>query len=99
MPYIKPEDREEIKDVLEPLKDFIFDEQLGAQPGTLNYIITSLCHAYIQGNGYHNYAGFNEVIGVLECAKIEFYRMVAAKYENKKRADNGHISSLDESIV
>ena len=96
MPYVKQEDRIEIATVLEPLEDFIFDERLGAQPGTLNYIITSLCHAYIQGNGYYSYAGMNEVIGILECAKQEFYRTVVVPYEDIKRKENGPVSKLDK---
>jgi len=34
-------------------------------------------------------------MGVLECAKLELYRMVAAKYEDKKRLENGAVSELD----
>lgn len=96
MPYIESEDRKEIAGVLEPLKDFIFDDKLGAQPGVLNYIVTSLCHVYIQGNGYYNYAGMNEVMGVLGCAKQEFYRTVVAPYEDIKRKENGSVSELDK---
>lgn len=96
MPYISQKERQEIVKVLEPLKDFIFDERLGAQPGALNYIITSLCHAYIQGNGYYNYAGMNEIMGILECAKQEFYHTVVAPYEDMKRKENGSVSELDK---
>jgi hypothetical protein len=33
---------------------------------------------------------------VLECAKLELYRMIAAPYEDKKRLANGPVSELDD---
>jgi len=64
-------------------------------PGTLNYAITKIIHNYIKDNGLC-YNNLNEVIGVLECAKQEFYRAVAAPYEDIKRKENGSISELDK---
>jgi len=95
MPYIEQKDRETIGPVLIPLLDFIFDEKLLANPGPLNYIITKICHAYIEDQKLC-YTTLNEVIGVLECAKLELYRMVGAKYEDKKRLENGPVSELDD---
>lgn len=60
-----------------------------ASPGELNYIISKIISSYI-GNIY-NYAKINEVIGVLECAKLELYRMIAAPYEDKKIKENGKV--------
>ena len=42
-----------------------------------------------------NYAQLNAAIGVLECVKLELYRMVAAPYEDRKCMENGPISDLD----
>ena len=95
MPYITEQNREQLQPVLEPLIDFIFDDKLASNPGPINYIITKICHAYIQGNGYYNYNGFNEMIGILDCVKAEFYRTVVAKYEDEKKKLNGNISELD----
>lgn len=97
MPYIKQEHRKQIAEVLDPVVDFVCDEKLLAMPGPLNYIITTLCHAYLQGNGYCNYAGMNEVVGVLESVKAELQRTVIAPYEDKKRKENGPISKLDDN--
>jgi len=36
----------------------------------------------------------NEVIGVLECAKLELYRRVAAPYEERKRIENGEVYAV-----
>lgn len=84
MPYIKQEDRKHLKPTVLP-----------RNVGELNYLITSLCHRYLQRNGLR-YANINAVIGVLECAKLELYRMIAAPYENGKQMENGSISALDE---
>ena len=59
-------------------------------PGELNYAITALVKDYLESRGT-SYATINEVIGVLECAKLELYRRVAAPYENKKCAENGDV--------
>ena len=99
MPYISKDDRDKIEHVLEPLIDFIYDEKITAMPGSINYIITRICHAYIKGNGYFCYKGLNEVIGVLECCKLEYYRQIVAPYEDKKKEENGNISELDKNAL
>lgn len=66
--------------------------------GELNYHITSLLHWYIEEKGL-NYATVNEIIGVLECAKLELYRVIAAPYETKKAISNGTVSKLDKKLV
>lgn len=58
--------------------------------GELNYAVTSLVWDYIKGEGI-SYAIFNEVIGVLECAKLELYRRQVAVYEDRKRIENGDV--------
>lgn len=80
MPYI-PQDR----------RDYI--EMWGDEPdtaGELNYTITVLCIEYLKAHGTR-YATLNEVIGVLECAKLEFYRRLAAPYEDAKIKQNGDV--------
>ena len=62
--------------------------------GELNFVITKLCHNWIKDYGL-GYSTLSKVIGVLECAKLELYRQIAAPYENKKKMENGSISNLD----
>ncbi len=62
--------------------------------GEANYVITKLIHLSLEGM-HMDYSTVNAFIGVLECAKLELYRMVAVPYENKKRMENGPISDLD----
>lgn len=56
--------------------------------GELNYLITQLVYDYIKRNG-KSYSVLNEVVGVLECAKLELYRRVIVPYENSKLSLNG----------
>ncbi len=88
MPYIKKEDRERIDKLVEQLANTI------KNVGHVNYAITKSLHIIIQRDEF-GYALLNSMIGVLECAKLELYRMVVAPYENKKRMENGPVSDLD----
>lgn len=83
MPYIKPEDRLHI----------LADEKQIDTPGELNYFISTLINSYINQKG-KNYSTLNEVVGVLECAKLELYRRVAAPYEDIKIEENGDVYTL-----
>lgn len=80
MPYI-PQER---RDALDLANDVMLSS------GELNYLISKLCKEYVRMFGM-SYKTLNEVIGVLECAKTEFYRRVVEPYENKKIVDNGDI--------
>ena len=90
MPYIKTKDRLRIeycaedKNAIGLLSDAIKTE------GDLNYVITRLCHEFIKKIG-KKYATLNTVIGVLECAKQEFYRRIVSPYENLKIKENGDV--------
>ena len=87
MPYIRETSRLR-------LHEYIDNHVFPSSPGELNYVITTICHNFVADKGL-NYRHMNTVIGALECAKQEFYRMVAAPYEDKKRKENGPISELD----
>lgn len=81
MPYIKPIARGEMERGFSPMN-----------AGELNYSITKMIDDYIASReGGLAYGAINEVIGVLECAKLELYRRVAAPYEDKKIAENGDV--------
>jgi len=59
-------------------------------PGELNYQLTMVVRAYLKHHGLR-YATINDILGALEGAKAEFYRRVAAPYEDSKIAENGDI--------
>lgn len=82
MPYITKERRFIINKLIN------FDNLDYLSAGDLNYIITKLLHCQLKNV---NYSKINELIGVLECAKLELYRVQAAPYEDEKRKQNGDI--------
>lgn len=81
MPYIKDQ---EIKN------DLDHNHRSPSNAGELNYKITKQCIKYLHIEGT-SYKTINEIIGVLECAKMEFYRRIAVPYENLKKKENGDV--------
>jgi hypothetical protein len=88
MPYINKKERERLA-----IEGVALCEV--GTPGQLNYVITKIIHNHIKQCGLR-YDTINTVIGVLECAKLELYRMIAAPYENQKHSENGSVSELDK---
>ena len=81
MPYIPQESRTRIRHILDILPV--------ANEGEANYAVTYILHRWLGPN--YRYANINAAIGVLECAKLELYRMIAAPYEDQKRLENGPV--------
>ena len=86
MPYIKQEDRVNLDF---PLVKAMETTEIGTC-GNLNYLITKLCHKFLS-EGKQNYEKYNSIIGVLECAKLEYYRRQVSPYEDVKIAENGDV--------
>lgn len=80
MPYIDPERRTGLWE----------GGYLPQNVGELNYLISLTCKTYMINEGL-SYKSINDVIGVLECVKQEFYRRIAVPYEDKKIEQNGDI--------
>ena len=80
MPYIETKARERIDGGGAP-----------ATAGELNYAITRLVDDYLSARGGLRYAHLNEVVGALECAKLELYRRLAVPYEDEKRRETGDV--------
>jgi len=78
MPYISDHKRRSIEYGMPP-----------GNVGELNYAITMEINRFLHGTV--DYQAFNDVIGVLECAKLELYRRLVAPYEDKKIAENGDV--------
>lgn len=57
--------------------------------GELNYQITMLCLTYMGGRENVSYTLLNEIVGALECAKLELYRRVLSLYEDMKMQEIG----------
>ena len=89
MPYIKPSQRSEIDDLIAQLAAKI--KEIAPSPntdGVMNYTITTLVHKVYNQT---NYKTINNVVGMLECVKQEYYRRVAAPYEDEKIKENGDV--------
>ena len=87
MPYIKMEDRPKYEKSLKELIDLIKEHPVDQIDGQLNYIITRILkEAYPL-----RYFNINRAVGVLECCKLEYYRRVAAPYEDTKIEQNGDV--------
>lgn len=84
MPYIKEKNRVELKD------------RGPMTVGELNYCITTYCLEYLDAikeltGVVPQYIHYNDIIGVLESAKLEFYRRAVSVYEDVCIASNGDI--------
>lgn len=90
MPYIAPEDRESFQAAIDLiLEDFKHSGENWR--GDFNYMISSIISGLIELWDGPRYAQINDLIGVLECIKLELYRRVAAPYEDLKAEENGDV--------
>ena len=87
MPYIKPENRKKYDTILKELVSILKTLPPEEVDGELNYIVTKILKGVYPLRYYH----INKAIGVLECAKLEFYRRVAAPYEDIKIKESGDV--------
>lgn len=103
MLYIKQEDRsalvgrarsEDIQDRVDaPLDEYhslIVSVEGIENAGELNFVLTTIIRDYFERNG-GRYQQINDIVGALEGAKLEFYRRVAAPYEDTKIVENGDV--------
>jgi hypothetical protein len=87
LPYIKPENRKKYDTILKELVSILKTLPPEEVDGELNYIVTKILKGVYPLRYYH----INKAIGVLECAKLEFYRRVAAPYEDIKIKESGDV--------
>lgn len=86
MPYIPMDQRIEVDQYL--VSNGI--DWTPANAGELNYLVSRFIANYLEKNGL-KYANCNEMIGALECAKLELYRVMIGPYEDDKIAENGGV--------
>lgn len=89
MPYIKLANREQTDLHIAKVAFGL------SSPGDLNYAITRLCDLALENSTMSGdpirYVSLNAIIGVLECAKLEFYRRIITPFEDKKKFVNGDV--------
>jgi len=90
MPYITRDKREQLDRMIDELVISLknLDPTGDVTEGNMNYTITRLLNAVYEKTSYRN---INEIIGILECAKLEYYRKRASVYEDKKIKENGDV--------
>lgn len=77
MPYIPPTARAEIDSGVPP-----------RTAGEFNYKLSRILVAYRETAG-ENYQTYNDILGAIEAAKLEAYRLLIGPYEDLKRQLNG----------
>ncbi len=87
MPYILMEDRPKYEESLSALIGILKEQPVDRIDGELNYIITRILKETYPPR-YHT---INRAIGVMEACKLEYYRRVAAPYEDTKIQQNGDV--------
>ena len=88
MPYIKQDIREYFNKIQ---LDKVTDLGLYCRnSGELNYIITSILKGYLS-RSTKSYSVLNEIIGVIECVKLEFSRRIVSPYEDEAIDRNGDV--------
>lgn len=89
MPYIKADKR-----------PAIIEGDVSIQtPGELNYVLSEICLQYIADRGDLRYYTINEVIGALECCKLEFYRRLVVPYEDASILKNGDLEGYKDGMA
>lgn len=87
MPYIKSENRKKYEKVLQELLGILKALPPEEVDGELNYVVTKILKGVYPLRYFH----INKAVGVLECIKLEFYRRVAAPYEDLKIKESGDV--------
>jgi hypothetical protein len=81
MPYIEKKLRRIIDKAVKELSEVVLTS------GDINYAITKL----FLSRHPNTYQEYNELIGILECVKLEFYRRAVVPYEGRKLLENGDV--------
>jgi hypothetical protein len=91
MPYISRKDRPQYQEILTSLAELVPQDRM-QRPGHINYIVSLLLEK-VYGKELR-YADHNEVVGVLNCIALEFYRQKTAPYEELKIKEEGDLTEL-----
>ena len=84
MPYIAPQDRPVYDDSIRQLAETLARQSPEKRKGHANYVITQILRGAfgVTTPGGESYSNYADVVGTLECAKLEIYRRWVAPYED-----------------
>jgi hypothetical protein len=88
MPYIMKEKRAILDPAIEELVEAFGKLDDAGFAGNLNYVVSKLLKTLYPAP---NYQRFNDMVGAMECCKLELYRKRIAPYEELKERENGPI--------
>lgn len=89
MPHIKSAQRERI--LYDKMKHLM-------NAGELNYFVTRVLLKYLSLHG-ESYQTYNDIMGVLNCVTIEFYRRLISDYEDIKAMENGDVFDEEGDLI
>jgi len=87
LPYIKSGNRSKYNTILRELIETLKALPPEEVDGELNYVVTKILKEIFPLRYFH----INKAVGVLECIKLEYYRRVAAPYEDSKIQESGDV--------
>lgn len=96
MPYVAEDYRSDVIDPIVALVHQVRGLPQRKQAGVLNYIISEIVSRTLRPVEGWDYASIHDAHGVFVDAGAEFYRRVAAPYEDKARAKNGDLWAYQE---
>lgn len=105
MPYIVQEKRDVLDSAIEELHHLLVeletDDEHNNMEGNLNYIVSRLLMMVYGNRDTTRYAQVNDAMGMMLCAALEYYRKVAAPYEDQKEFENGAVETFksDPEVV
>lgn len=93
MPYIPRDDRPAYDELIGALAAALAAQPPQKRKGHANYVITQVLRRAWRVDAAENesYSSYADIIGTLECAKLELYRRRVAAYEDKAIAKNGDV--------
>jgi hypothetical protein len=99
MPYIAPELRERLDNLIDDIWYVCQDKEYQDKiDGVANYIISRLASALLDPQPLDwDYASKARVIGLFECAKLEAYSRHFEAYEGEAMLKNGDINEYEQS--
>ena len=96
MPYITQNYREELIPMIDALAQKIASihkaNPTQTRDGLMNYTVSEIIAQVFPDA---RYTDMNEIIGFLECCKLEYYRKKAGPYEDLKESQNGPVRDWD----
>ena len=84
MPYIPPQDRPTYDPLIDQLARSLAGQPADRRKGHANYVITQILRKAwgVDDPADESYSNYADIIGALECAKLELYRRRLAPYED-----------------